>query len=146
MGRLIAPADLTHPGVVNDQAIRTFTQGYCLALAQGIHRNIGWPIWVLGRKHKNGALARSWAHAVVSPEPGMFLDIEGYHTERGLLARWVDRGLLPDGWAGRVRPAPELQAEAHDEFTYERHRDVIDMFSDTLILTHCPHLLEGAKP
>lgn len=70
------------PGVIDDDAVTAFTNGWCWALATEVERTTGWPMVLLGAS--NG----DWLHAGCQRDDGQIVDIEGIWSAPQWQHRW----------------------------------------------------------
>ena len=76
------------PGVIDEDAIRAYTEGHCGSLAYAIHRETGWDMCVLSdRDYPRGFGHYAMHMAVIHPD-GDIVDIEGKVSRRTMRDRW----------------------------------------------------------
>lgn len=73
--------------VINGEAISWLKFGNCAALAWEIHVLTGLPLAVV-MIEPDEIVGQNWAHVAVKTPEGLYLDIEGLHSEDELLGEW----------------------------------------------------------
>lgn len=76
------------PGLVDDNARRLFRNGHCASLALAIHDRCpdGWGLAVLEVFVDDDEV--EVVHVAVRSPNGQYLDVDGLHSESGLIDRW----------------------------------------------------------
>ena len=116
----VKASDLT-PGVLDGSALHAFKVGACGALAIAMHEELGWPIYAVTDAHnvEDGVAGGGSAlHWVVKRPDGLFVDVDGVHTEAELVSEYdgeADDGQCAVGkstradcweWYGEAQGAP----------------------------------------
>lgn len=103
-------------GVIEQDVIDRYTNGWCARLALAIEKLTNWPIHVVYEEvpaSLEGRYRTDWFHAFVQTPDGRFLDIEALWDGQDLLARW-DNSFDKNSIDGGICPLP-LDERVHVE-------------------------------
>lgn len=146
----IQPSDLT-PGVLDGAALHAFKLGACGALAIAMHESIGWPIYAVTDAHNvedGEAGGGSALHWVVKRPDGLFVDIDGVHTEGELVSAYegdADDGECAVGKSTRA-DCWEWYGEAQGEpIPISLAETFVDAVVEKANLTAAAHALEKRR-
>lgn len=143
---LVHDAILVTEGVLDEAAVRAFTQGQCHAFAYALHQDTGWDIvamYEVGDGYGDAATPISDDHEAPSnvlygdvshfacrrPD-GLLVDIEGVHTVAEFYASWASQAPYPHPEWGVMPPREELpdDVDEDDKLTYEEdYADEVQM-------------------